>query len=447
MYGENLSKPKITCEPPCSKAREILERDREVLMQSFARWYPLVVDRAENYVIYDVDGNAYIDLNAGLGVLNVGSNNPWVLEAVRKQLEKFLHYSLTDFYYQEAVELAKKLVQIAPWDGGGKVFFTNSGAESIETSIKVARYSTKRQYIIGFIGSFHGRTMGALSLTSSKPVQRKNFSPLLPGIIHVPYPYPYRCPFKTNDPRECGELVINYIEEWIFNKYIDPSEIAAFIFEPILGEGGYIVPPDNFFPKLRRLADKHGILLISDEVQSGFCRTGEWFAIQNWGVEPDAIALAKAIANGLPLGAVVGKNNVMSIEPGGHASTFGGNPVSARAALAVVEFIERNNLCERARDLGEKTLKRLYEAMDEVEMIGDVRGKGLMIGIELVRDRKTKEPATKELSSILMSLFKKGYLVIGAGISSIRIAPPLTISEEALMNAVETIIDTIKRQG
>ncbi|BES82037.1 acetyl ornithine aminotransferase family protein [Pyrodictium abyssi] len=440
-----VTSPRIIVEPPGPRAREIIEKDHKYIMQSFARWYPLVVERAEDYVVYDADGNMYIDLNSGLGVLNVGSSNPAVVEAATAQLRKLIHYSLTDFYYEEAVVLAEKLVEIVPVKKPAKVFFTNSGAESIEASIKVSRYSTGRQYIIAFLGAFHGRTMGAVSLTASKAVQRYGFSPLLPSVVHVPYPYPYRCPFAVDDPRECGERVIGYIEEWIFGKLVDPSEVAAFVFEPIQGEGGYIVPPDNFFPELEKLARRHGILLVSDEVQSGFCRTGKWFAIENWGVKPDVVATAKAIAGGLPLGAVIGSERVMSIKPGGHASTFGGNPVSAVAALAVIDYIRREKLCERAARLGEKVVKRLVEAMDETKMIGDVRGKGLMIGVELVRSRETKEPASKELGEILLRLFKRGYLVIGAGVSTIRIAPPLTIDEEALMNAIEAIIDEIKR--
>jgi 4-aminobutyrate aminotransferase len=443
--GEKPVKPKIIVEPPGPKAREIIEKDKKLLMQSFARWYPLVVERAEDYLVWDVDGNMYIDLNAGIAVLNVGSTNPEVVKAAIEQLKKFTHYSLTDFYYKVAVDLAEKLVEIAPVEKPAKVFFTNSGAESIEASIKVSRYSTRRQYIIAFLGAFHGRTMGAMSLTASKPVQRKWFGPLVPSIIHVPYPYPYRCPFRAETPEECADAVIGFIEEWIFGKLVDPVEVAAFIFEPIQGEGGYIVPPDNFFPQLEKLARKHGILLVSDEVQAGLCRTGKWFAIEHWNVKPDVIATAKAIAGGLPLGAVIGSERVMTIEPGGHATTFGGNPVSAAAAIATIEYMKRERLCERAARLGEKVMKRLREAMNETRMIGDVRGKGLMIGVELVRDRETKEPAKKELAVLLERLFKRGYLFIAAGVSAVRIAPPLTIAEEALDNAIEALIEEIKR--
>ncbi len=436
--------PRIVVEPPGPKARQVLERDRRVLMQSFVRWYPLVVEEVKDYIVKDVDGNLYVDLNAGIAVLNVGGSNPLVLEYAKKQMEKLIHYSLTDFYYEVAVELAEKLVEVVPTKKPSKVFFSNSGAESVEGAIKIARYATGRQYIIAFLGAFHGRTMGALSLTASKPVQRKRFSPLIPSVIHVPYPYPYRCPFKAEDPKECGEAVLGYIEEWIFGKLVDPTEVAAIIVEPIQGEGGYIVPPDNFLPGLARMAEEHGIVLIADEVQTGFARTGRWFAVEHWNVNPDLITLAKAIAGGFPLGAIVGSEKVMQVEPGGHATTFGGNAVAAAAGIAVIEYIRREKLWERAAKLGEKVMKRFNEAKDEIEMIGDVRGKGLMIGVELVRNKDTKEPAKKELATILERLFKKGYLVIGAGISTIRLAPPLTIPEEVLMKAVEAIISEIK---
>ncbi len=442
-------RPRIIVEPPGPRALRVIERDRRYLMQSFTRWYPLVVERTTDYVVYDVDGNAYIDLNAGLAVLNVGSTNPYVLEAARAQMERFTHYSLTDFYYEVAVDLAEKLVEIAPFSGHGRVFFTNSGAESVEATIKISRYSTGRQYIMAFLGAFHGRTMGAVSLTASKPVQRRGFSPLLPSVVHVPFPYPYRCPFKAGTAEECGEAVLGYIEDWVFGKMLDPSELAAVVVEPIQGEGGYIVPPDNFLPGLRRLADKYGFLLAVDEVQTGFCRTGKTWAVQHWGVEPDLVATAKAIADGFPLGAVIGRDEVMNVGPGGHASTFGGNPVSAAAALAAIRFMEERKLCSRAARLGEQVMKRLHEAAEsgEAPLIGDVRGKGLMIGVELVRSHKTHEPAVKELGNIILRLFKRGYLVIGAGVSTIRIAPPLTIDEEALANAIEAIIEEIRREA
>ncbi len=448
MWGPgmaNMELPRIIVEPPGPRAREIIELDSSLIMQSFARWYPLVVKSAEGSVIEDVDGNLYIDMNSGLVVTNVGHRHPRVVEAVKRQVEKLVHYSLTDFYYEEAVAAARELVRIAPVDGG-KVFYTNSGAESIEAVLKISRghFRGSRPYVIAFLGAFHGRTYGAMSLTASKPVQRKGFSPLVPGIIHVPYPYPYRCPFRTETPEECGDAVLSYIEEWILGKMVDPSEVSLIIAEPIQGEGGYVVPPDNFWPGLRKLADKHGILLASDEVQAGFGRTGKWFAIEHWNVKPDLVAMAKGIANGLPLGAVVGRREVMDLPPGSHANTFGGNPVSLAAFRAVVKTIEEEKLLDRATRLGEEIIKFFNDLASEVSLIGDVRGKGLMIGVELVRDRETKEPAKRELAEFMVRSFKKGVLVIGAGVSTIRIAPPLTIPEEHLWRALEIIAGVLK---
>ena len=438
--------PRIVVEPPGPRARRVLEEDSRLLMQSFVRWYPLVVETAYGALVKDVDGNIYIDFNSALAVANVGHNHPRVVEAIKRQAEKLIHFSLTDFYYEEAVAAARRLAGIAPVEGP-KVFFANSGAETVEGAVKIARghFRGSRPYIIGFLGAFHGRTLGALSITSSKPVQRKWFSPLVPNIIHVPYPYPYRCPFRAETPEECGEAVLAYIEEWILGKMVDPSEVAAFIFEPIQGEGGYIVPPDNFLPGLRRLANKHGILLIDDEVQAGIGRTGKWFAIEHWNVQPDIITSAKAIAGGLPLGAIIGRGDVMDLPAGSHASTFGGNPVSLAALNAVIDVIEDERLLERVQRLGEEVKKYFWDLASEVSLIGDVRGKGFMIGVELVRDRKTKEPAKKELATLLNRCFKRGVLVIGAGVSVIRIAPPLVIPEDLLWKGLEIIADELKR--
>jgi len=440
-----LEAPLIKVEPPGPKARQIIEMDNKLLMQSFVRWYPLVVSRAKGAIVEDVDGNRYIDLNSGIAVLNVGHGHPRVVNAIKRQVEKLIHYSLTDFYYEEAVKAAERLLEVTPYLEG-KVFFANSGAEAVEGSIKVARgfFRGERPYIIAFIGSFHGRTLGALSLTASKTIHRRWFSPLLPSVIHVPYPYPYRCPFKAEEPEECGEAVIGYMEEWVFKRMVDPTEVSAVILEPILGEGGYVVPPDNFLPRLRKLTEEHGILLIADEVQTGMGRTGRWFAVEHWGVVPDIMALAKAVAGGLPLGVIVGKSEVMSLPRGSHATTFGGNPVALAALESVIEVIKEERLLERVSKLGAEVLRYFNELMDEVELIGDVRGKGFMIGVELVRDRRTKEPATKELVDVITRSFKRGVLVIGAGQSTIRIAPPLNIPEELLWKALDVVASTIR---
>ncbi len=441
-----LEAPHIVIEPPGPKAKKILERDEKVLMQSFVRWYPLVIKTGHGAVVEDVDGNKYIDLNSGIAVLNVGHLHPRIVEAIKRQAEKLLHYSLTDFYYEEAVNLAEKLISITPIKPSAKVFFGNSGAEAIEGAIKIARgfFKGSRPWIIAFYGAFHGRTMGANTLTASKSIQHKWFAPLLPAVIHAPYPYTYRCPFKTDDPKECGELCLGFIEDYIFSKYVDPNEVSAIFIEPIQGEGGYVVPPDNFLPKLRTLCDKYGILLIADEVQSGFGRSGKWWAIEHWNVIPDIITSAKAIASGLPLSAIIGRSDVMTLPRGAHATTFGGNPVACAAALAVIDVIENEKLLENATRVGEFIMKRFKEMMGNIELIGDVRGKGLMIGIELVKDRKTKEPARKELAIVLNKAFKRGVIVIGAGLSVIRIAPPLNIPLELASKAVDILEEILK---
>ena len=438
--------PLIRVEPPGPKAREIIERDLRFLMQSFSRWYPLVVKEANGFLVKDVDNNVYIDFNSGIAVTSVGHRHPKVIDAIRKQLDKFLHYSLTDFLYEEPLKLAQKLFEISPGRYEKKVFFSNSGAEAIEASLKVARghFRGKRPHVISFIGSFHGRTFGSLSLTSSKPVQRRWFGPLLPGIYHVPYPYCFRCPYKQDYP-ECDIWCVDFIEEWLFNKFLPPEEVSAFVFEPIVGEGGYIVPPKEFFPRLKRLADKHDILLIDDEIQSGIGRTGKWFAIEHWKVEPDIIAMAKAIAGGLPLGVTLGNSKVMDLPPGSHASTFGGNPVSCAAANAVIEVIKTERLLDNAKNLGEYVLKRLKEMKEEYEVIGDVRGLGLMIGIEIVKDKETLEPYPDLVRKVLLNSFKNGLLIIGAGKSAIRISPPLIIEKEAIDKGLEILENSLKK--
>ncbi len=438
--------PVINVTPPGPKARKIVEEDRDLIMQSFSRWYPVVVKSAEGVVVEDVDGNRYLDFNSGLVVVNVGHRHPRVVSAIKKQVEKLIHYSLTDFYYEEAVEAAKKLLSISPV-ADGKVFYTNSGAESIEATIKISRghFNGQRDYIISFIGGFHGRTMGAMSVSASKPVHRRGFSPLVPSILHVPYPYTYRCPFGDLEERECGEAVLGFIEEWILGKVVDPSEVAMILVEPIQGEGGYIVPPDNFLPGLRKLTSKHGILLGVDEVQTGFGRTGKWFAVEHWNIEPDLVAMAKGIAAGLPLGAVVGKREIMDLPPGSHANTFGGNPVALAAFMAVVDIINEERLLDNATKVGEEIMKAMRDLAEEVEIIGDVRGKGLMIGVELVKDRKSKKPAKEELAMVLEESFKRGLLVVGAGVSTIRIAPPISIQLEDAMLGVEILSDVIKQ--
>ncbi|MGY0288089.1 MAG: acetyl ornithine aminotransferase family protein [Thermoproteota archaeon] len=437
--------PKIVVTPPGPNARRLLRRDEKVISPSYVRFYPLVVDRAEGSLIYDVDGNIYIDLNAGICVMNVGHGHPKVIEAAKKQMEKLVHYSNTDFYYEPSISLAEKLVKIAPGNSSKKVYYGNSGAEAIEASIKLARWYKRRQYIIAFIGAFHGRTYGAMSLTASKPVQRKYFGPLVPGVIHVPYPYVYRCPFGSkDDPEECSQRTLAFIEDWVLKRYVPPEEVAAIVFEPIQGEGGYVVPPDSFIPGLKKIADEHDILLIDDEVQAGMGRTGKWWAIEHFGVEPDIMASAKALGAGFPLGAMIAKEKIMVWEGGSHASTFGGNPVSCAAGLAAIEVIEKEGLLERAKNLGEKVMKRLNELKERSKIVGDVRGKGLMIGVELVKDKRTREPGIEEANEVMIRSWKAGVAIITAGRNVLRIAPPLNIPEEYLDRAIDIVESKIK---
>ncbi len=436
--------PKIVVTPPGPRARELAMRDEKVISQSFVRFYPLAIQSGKGCIIRDVDGNEYIDFNSGLVCLNVGHSHPKVVEAIKNQLDRFLHYSVTDFLYREVVDVAEKLVKITPGKWEKKVFFSNSGAESIEAGAKLARWHTRKQLYIAFISDFHGRTFGAMSFTASKPVQRRHFFPLIPGVTHVPYAYCYRCPFKLTYP-DCHYWCVDFIDEHVLQKYIPPEDVAAFVFEPIQGEGGYVVPPPEYFPRLKKLADKHGILMMDDEVQAGMGRTGKWFAIEHWGVEPDIMCIAKSIAAGMPLGATVAKATLMDWEGGSHASTFGGNPVSCAAASAVIDVIQEEGMRENATKQGTHAMKRLEELKDKSEIVGDVRGKGLMIGIELVEDKTSKKPASKKAEEVMMRSWKRGVAVITCGKSTLRIVPPLLITRELMDAGLDIIEDVIKQ--
>jgi 4-aminobutyrate aminotransferase len=435
--------PKIVVTPPGPKARELVKKDERFISPSYVRFYPLVVESGEGCIVRDVDGNEYIDFNAGLACLNVGHNHPKVIEAIKKQCDRFLHYSNTDFYYSEVIALAEKLAEITPGNFEKKVFFGNSGTEAIEAAIKLAKWHTRKQLFIGFINAFHGRTIGALSFTASKPAQRRYFFPLMPGVVHVPYPYCYRCPFKQTYP-DCHYWCVDFIDEFVLQKYAPPEDVVAILFEPIQGEGGYVVPPPEYFKLLKKLADKYGLLLIDDEVQAGMGRTGKWFAIEHWNVEPDIICSAKALASGLPLGATIAKAKIMDWTGGSHASTFGGNPLSCAAAIAVIDVIKEERLLENAAKQGAYIMKRLEELKDKSEIIGDVRGKGLMIGMELVTDKESKKPAPDKANEVMMRSWKRGVAVITCGISTIRIMPPLNITRELVDSALDIIEDVVK---
>ena len=435
--------PKIVVSPPGPKAIDFLKKDERFISPSYVRYYPLVVESANGCVVKDVDGNEYIDLNAGIACMNVGHNHPKVVSAIKGQCDRFLHYSNTDFYYKEVINLAEKLAEITPGNFEKKTFFGNSGTEAVEAAIKIAKWHTRKQLFIGFISAFHGRTVGALSFTASKPAQRRYFSPLMPGVAHVPYAYCYRCPFKLTYP-ECHYWCVDFIDEFVLQKYVPPEDVAAMLFEPIQGEGGYVVPPPEYFQRLKKLADKYGLLIIDDEVQSGIGRTGKWFAIEHWNVEPDIICSAKALASGLPIGATVAKAKIMDWTEGSHASTFGGNPLSCAAAAAVLEVIKEEKLLENANKQGSYALKRLGELKERSEIVGDVRGKGLMIGVELVEDKESKKPAAQKAAQVIIRSWKRGVAIVTCGASTIRIVPPLTIQREMLDTALDIVEDTIE---
>jgi len=435
--------PKIVVRPPGPRAREIVEKDEKVISQSFVRFYPLVIESGKGAVLRDVDGNEYIDFNSGLVCLNVGHCHPKVVDAIKRQAERYLHYSITDFLYREVVDLAEKLGQITPGEYAKKVFFGNSGAESIEGAAKLAKWHMRRPRFIAFISAFHGRTLGAVSFTASKPVQMRYFFPMVPGVTHVPYPYCYRCPYKMTFP-DCDFWCVDFIDEYVLQKYVPPEEVAAFVFEPIQGEGGYVVPPDGYFQRLKKLVDKYGILMVDDEVQAGMARTGKWCAIEHWGIEPDIVCLAKSIAAGMPLSAIVANAKIMDWEGGTHASTFGGNPVSCAAALAVIDVIKSERLLDNATQQGAYIMKRLNEFKEESEIIGDVRGKGLMIGVEIVEDKKSKKIAAEKANEIMMRCWRRGVAMITCGKSTLRIAPPLVITRELVDSALEIITSTIR---
>ena len=426
--------PDIRTALPGPKAKALIDRDKSVVSPSYTRGYPLVIERGSGAIVEDVDGNVFLDCSAGIAVNSTGHSHPDVVGAICEQAKKFLHMSGTDFYYEPQVRLAEELAAIVPIQGGARSFFGNSGTEAIEACLKLARYTTKRQNVIAFIGGFHGRTMGSLALTASKVTQRRGFGPLLPGVYHAPYPDTYRCPLGSS-PASCGDACIDYIEQQLFAHLVSPDEVAAIVVEPIQGEGGYVVAPEAFLQRLRDLAAKHGILLVADEVQSGMGRSGRMFAIEFSGVEPDMIAIAKGIASGMPLGVAVARAGVMEWPPGTHASTFGGNPVSCAAALATIALL-RGGIVKNAAEVGAHLMAGLKGLAEKHPLIGDVRGRGLMIGVELVRDRTTKERASDERDAVVSAAFARGLLILGAGKNAVRFSPPLVLTREQADAAV-----------
>jgi 4-aminobutyrate aminotransferase len=433
--------PHLVTALPGPKAAEIIHRDQALLSPSYTRAYPLVIERGEGAIVEDVDGNRFLDFNAGIAVVAAGHSHPRVVKAVQRQAAEFLHMSGTDFYYRGMVDLAEKLARLVPGGGPHRVYFGNSGSEAVEAALKLARYHSGRDKFVAFLGGFHGRTMGSLSLTGSKAVQRRGFGPFLP-VQHIPYAYCYRCAYGKQ-PDTCNVECVKVLEDQLFKTILPAEEVAAIVVEPIQGEGGYLVPPAKFHEELRRVADRHGIILIHDEVQCGMGRTGRMFASEHFEVTPDMITLAKGIASGLPLGAMVAKADLMSWTPGAHASTFGGNPVSCAAALATIELLE-DHLLENARIIGDHILSRMRDWPRRFRFVGDVRGKGLMIGVEMVLDQQTKQPAPELRNQVESMAFERGLLVLGCGASTLRLSPPLLITRDQADFALDTLEECLR---
>jgi 4-aminobutyrate aminotransferase len=420
--------PNLITALPGPRAQAIMARDHQVLSPSYTRGYPLVMKRGEGAVVEDVDGNRFLDFAAGIAVVATGHSHPAVVAAIQKQAAQFLHMSGTDFYYESMVTLAEKLAALTPGNVARRVYFGNSGAEANEAAIKLARYHSGRDKFIAFLGSFHGRTMGALSLTGSRTIQKRGFHPSLP-VTHIPYAYCYRCAYGKQ-PDTCNVECVKVLEDQLFKTILPADEVAAIFVEPIQGEGGYLVPPAKFHEELRRVADKYGILLIHDEVQSGMGRTGRMFASEHFGISPDIVTIAKGIASGMPLSATISRAEIMNWPPGAHASTFGGNPVSIAAALTTVELLEES-VMDNSRQSWPHTFKH----------VGDVRGRGLMIGFELVLDQETKERAPEMRNQLELLAFERGLLILGCGQNSIRLCPPLIINRDQADFALDTLED------
>ncbi|TAH52442.1 MAG: acetyl ornithine aminotransferase family protein [Chloroflexota bacterium] len=433
---------RIVTAPPGPNARKMLARDKKVVSPSYPRDYPFVMERGRGAEVWDVDRNRYIDCMAGIAVAATGHSHPKLVQALQAQSEKFIHIS-SDFYHESMIRLGERINEIAPMQEDVGVFFANSGTEAVEAAIKLARYATKRQRFIGFLGAFHGRSMGSLSFTASKYVQQERFFPTMPGVVHVPFPDPYRPVLDLKREGDYGDTVVDYIERVIFQTVLPPDECAAILLEPIQGEGGYVVPPQNFFPRLRQMCDKHGIILIADEVQSGVGRTGKWWAIEHWGVEPDIVCSAKGIASGVPLGLMFARQSIMKQwVAGAHGNTYGGNPLACTAALTTLDLVE-DGMMENAAEQGEFIMDALAEMQVRHPSMGDVRGKGLMIGVEFVQDKTTKQPAPQLRQEIVNHAFQNGLLLLGCGRSTIRIAPPLMIQKPLVEEALELFEDAV----
>ena len=439
-----MSVPNIKMPLPGLNAQRIIAEDTQYMSPSYTRSYPLVAKRGWGVIVEDADGNEFLDFSAGIAVTSTGHCHPDVVSAIQRQAAELIHMSGTDFYYEQMTEVAKRLSGVAPMPGPHKFYYGNSGAEAVECALKLARYHTGRQHIVAFHGAFHGRTMGALSLTASKPQQRRRFSPLVPSVTHVPFPNIYRGCSGGAEEREAYALgCARFIEEKLFRSSLAPEEVAAIVVEPIQGEGGYLVAPTVFLQEIRGICDRHGILMIVDEVQSGAGRTGKWWAIEHSGVQPDIVTIAKGIASGMPLGICMSKAGIMDWVPGSHASTFGGNPVCLAAALATIDILEREGIAN-AQAVGTQMMQRMKDWPGEKRIVGDVRGRGLMIGVEIVRDQDSRVAAGRERDAIIQHAFERGLLLLGAGENTIRLSPALIVSSDQASIAMDILEDCIR---
>jgi len=429
--------PRIVTELPGPRGREVIARDDAWASTSYIKEYPLVVSHGRGAMLEDVDGNRFLDFMAGIAVASTGHCHPRVVAAIQEAATRFLHVCGVDFYYEGLSALCERLARLAPGPSRKRVFLSNSGTEAVEGAIKLVRNSTRRPALVAFHGAFHGRTYGAMSLTASRSTQRAGFGPFLPDVHHMPYGYRYRCAHCRSESA-CTMACVSSIESDLFARRLDPRDVAGIFVEPIQGEGGYIVPPPGYLRALRELCDRHGILLVFDEVQSGIGRTGRMFACEHEGVEPDVLLAAKGLASGMPLGAIIAKESVMKWERGSHGSTFGGNPVSCAAAMATLDVVEEG-LLENARTMGDRLMAGMRGLAERHASIGDVRGAGLMIGVELVKDRETREPAGELAHELVQRAFQRGLLLLGAGKSALRLAPPLVIDADDADTAIRMI--------
>jgi 4-aminobutyrate aminotransferase len=435
--------PKLKTALPGPNARKLVADDDRLISPSYTRSYPMVAKSGRGLRVTDVDGNEFLDFAAGIAVNSTGHCHPEVVKAIQDQAAELIHISGTDFYYDHMTILAERLSAVAPMPGPHKFYYGNSGAEAVECAMKLARYHTGRQNIISFFGAFHGRTMGALSLTGSKPQQKRRFAPFVPGVHHIRYPYAYRgCSGGPQEEEAFALGCARYIEEKLFKTILPAEEVAAIILEPIQGEGGYVVAPTSFMQEIRRICDRHGILLIADEVQSGAGRTGKWWAIEHTGVQPDIVTIAKGIASGMPLGICMSRAEIMDWVPGSHASTFGGNPICIAAALATMDILEREGI-QNAAVLGEKMLERLRPWVAKHPTVGDVRGRGLMIGIEIVKDKQSRTPVGPMRDKIVDLAFERGLLMLGCGETTLRLCPPLILNQHEADIALDILEECI----